>query len=109
MAGLTHHFLLNPLFGQPFLCAKREDRHDKLIAPVAVSPPELDIGSLAAIVVLCLVKPKAYDPCLSETRSAVAASSPHGSNFMLRILTWITSPVKRIHRGSWKGELPRAY
>jgi hypothetical protein len=42
MAGLSHHFLLNPLFGQPFLGAEGEDSHDKLFAPVTVSPPELD-------------------------------------------------------------------
>ena len=30
MAGLTHHFLLNPLVGQPFLGSEGEDGHDKI-------------------------------------------------------------------------------
>jgi hypothetical protein len=45
---------------QPFLGPEREDGDNKLISTVAVSPPELDIGSFAAIVVLCLVKPKGH-------------------------------------------------
>jgi hypothetical protein len=32
MAGLTHHFLLNPLVGQPFLGSEGEDGHDKIKA-----------------------------------------------------------------------------
>ena len=32
MAGLTHHFLLNPLVGQPFLGSEGEDSHDKIKA-----------------------------------------------------------------------------
>jgi hypothetical protein len=60
MAGLTDNFLLDPLLGQPFLRAKREDSHDKLLAPVAVTPSELDISSFGLIIVLCLMKSKGH-------------------------------------------------
>ena len=58
MAGLTHYFLLDPLLCQPFLRAEREHSHDKLIAPVAVAPSELDISPFGSAVILCLVKSK---------------------------------------------------
>ena len=56
MTGLTDNFLFDPLLGQPFLRAKREDSHDNLFAPVAIAPSELDVSPLALVVVLCLVK-----------------------------------------------------
>ena len=56
MAGFAHHFLLDPLFAQPFLGAEGEDSHDKLFAPVAVAPSELDISPFGSAVILCLVK-----------------------------------------------------
>ena len=60
MAGLTDNFLLDPLLRQPFLRAKREDSHDNLLAPVAVTPSELDISSFGLIIVLCLMKSKGH-------------------------------------------------
>jgi hypothetical protein len=38
MARLTHNFLFDPLLGQLFLRAKREDSHDNLFAPFAIAP-----------------------------------------------------------------------
>ena len=58
MAGLTDNFLFDPLLGQPFLRAEREDSHDKLFVPVAIAPSELDVSQLGSAVVLCLVKSK---------------------------------------------------
>jgi hypothetical protein len=60
MTGLTDNFLFDPLFGQPFLRAKREDSHDNLFAPIAIDPSELDVSSICLIVVLSLVKPKGH-------------------------------------------------
>jgi hypothetical protein len=48
MAGLTNNFLFDPFLGQPFLRAKREDRHDNLFAPVAIAPSELDADGAEA-------------------------------------------------------------
>ena len=59
MSGLADNFLLDPLLRQPFLGPEGEDDDNELIATVAVSPPELDIRSFDAIVVLCLVKSEA--------------------------------------------------
>jgi len=36
--------------------------NDKLFAPVAVTPPELDISAFSVVVVLFLVKSKAHRP-----------------------------------------------
>jgi hypothetical protein len=60
MAGLADNLLLDPLFRQPFLRAKCEDSYDKLFAPVAVAPSELDISPFGLVVVLCLVKSKGH-------------------------------------------------
>ena len=62
MSGLTDNFLFDPLLGQPFLRAKREDGNDNLFAPVAIAPSELDIRPFGLVVVLCLVKSKGHRP-----------------------------------------------
>jgi hypothetical protein len=74
MAGLTDNFFLDPLLSQPFLRAEREDNHDKLFAPVAVAPSELDISPFGSVVVLCLVKSKGDRPLLASKRGVQLAS-----------------------------------
>jgi len=58
MSSLADSLLLDSLLRQPFFGPEREDGDNKLIATVAITPPELDIGSFAAVVVLHLVKLK---------------------------------------------------
>jgi hypothetical protein len=61
MARLTtHNFLFDPLLGQPFFRAKREDSHDNLFVPVAIAPSELDVGPFSLVIVLRLVKSKGH-------------------------------------------------
>jgi hypothetical protein len=86
MAGLTDNFLLDPLLRQPFLRAKREDSHDNLLAPVAVTPSELDISSFGLIIVLCLMKSKGHSSPLTHkfegASSLLNAERPRLAGFL---------------------------
>ena len=109
MASLADNFLSDPSLRQPFLGSEREDSDNKLIATVAVNPPELDISSCAAIVILCLVKSKADRSwCF---RGALGQDSLAPTRVEFHILESPTldkrkASVKGRHRGSWEGESP---
>jgi hypothetical protein len=61
MAGLADNFLLDPLFRQAVPRSERKDSNNELLPTVRVIvPSKLDISSLAAVVVLSLVKSKAH-------------------------------------------------
>ena len=64
-------------YGGPFLGPERDDGDNESISTVAITPPELDIGSFAVAVVLCLVKSKGHrSPRKLEGRPTVADERP---------------------------------
>ena len=64
-------------YGGPFLGPERDDGDNESISTVAITPPELDIGSFAVVVVVCLVKSKGHrSPRKLEGRPTVADQRP---------------------------------